>query len=95
MDNNTLLEISLSKDLDTTLKELDKLADIKNQISDSKEGSWKATLKASQILTKYKDENNIIVSIGESGNNNEKVEAPLIQSITNVQARGIRLSSIC
>ena len=87
MDNNTLLEISLSKDLDTTLKELDKLADIKNQISDSKEGSWKATLKASQILTKYKDENNIIVSIGESGNNNEKVEDPLIQSITNVQAR--------
>ena len=39
------------------------------------------------MLTKYKDENNIIVSIGESGNNNEKVEDPLIQSITNVQAR--------
>ena len=87
MNNNALLEIPLSKDLDATLKELDKLADIKNQISSSKEGSWKASLKASQMLTKYKDENNIIVSIGESGNNNEKVEDPLIQSITNVQAR--------
>ena len=31
--------------------------------------------------------NNIIVSIGESDNNNEKVEDPLIQSITNVQAK--------
>lgn len=87
MNNNALLEIPLSKDLDATLKELDKLADIKNQLSASKEGSWKATSKASQMLTKYKDENNIIVSIGESGNNNEKVDQSLIQSITNVQAR--------
>lgn len=39
------------------------------------------------MLTKYKNENNIIVSIGESGNNNEKVDQSLIQSITNVQAR--------
>ena len=82
-----MLEIPLSKDLDATLKELDKLADIKNQISTSKESSWNATLKASQMLTKYKNENNIIVSIGESGNNNEKVDQSLIQSITNVQAR--------
>ena len=87
MNNNALLEIPLSKDLDATLKELDKLADIKNQISTSKESSWNATLKASQMLTKYKNENNIIVSIGESGNNNEKVDQSLIQSITNVQAR--------
>ena len=87
INNNALLEIPLSKDLDATLKELDKLADIKNQISTSKESSWNATLKASQMLTKYKNENNIIVSIGESGNNNEKVDQSLIQSITNVQAR--------
>lgn len=87
MNNTGLLEIPLSADLDFSLKELDKLADIKKQIPASNEGSWKATQRASQMLLKYKDENNIIVIIGENGNNSEKVDQSLIQSITNVQAR--------
>ena len=84
---NGLLEIPLSKNIDKTLKELEILADTKKEIKSSQAISWRATLRASQMLSKYKKENNLIVVIGESGNDKEQIDNHLIENIITSNAR--------
>lgn len=95
MRNNTLLELPLSKDIDLTLKELEKLADSKKEISLSKAQSWTATLRASQMLSKHNKENNLIITLGESGNEKEQMDKYLVESIiaSNARVLGYQLFS--
>ncbi|MFK8266998.1 type VI secretion system protein TssR domain-containing protein [Capnocytophaga cynodegmi] len=84
---NTLLQVPLSKNIDVAVKELEKLADSKKEMDFFKTESWGATLQASQILSEYKNENNIIVVIGESGNDKEQIDNHLVQRIVSSNAR--------
>lgn len=95
MQNNTLLEFPLSKDVDLTLKELERLADSKKDIPLSNAQSWTATLRASQMLSKYSKENNLIITLGESGNEKEQIDKYLVENIiaSNARVLGYQLFS--
>lgn len=92
---NGLLEMPLSKNLDKILKELETLADAKRDIKLSQAIPWRATLRASQMLSKYQKENNLIVVIGESGNDKEQIDNHLIENIiaSNARVLGYQLYS--
>lgn len=84
---NALLEIPLSDDLDATLKKLEQVADNKSKRTPSQAISWRATLRACQMLSKYKNENNLIVVVGENGNDKEHIDNHLIDNIVAAKAR--------
>lgn len=85
--SNNIYEISPSTDWEKTFEELETIAKTEKGTDSYKTDTWYATLRAATLLSKYKNDNNLIITIGGKGTDRENVDSDLIDYITKSNAR--------
>lgn len=86
-DNNKLAQSKPKESVSTVLANLEKYSDLKNKKTKYNGDAWSALRSAMKLLAPYKDEQNIIILIGENGNQKEQIDDVLVNGLVEMNCR--------
>ena len=86
-DNNKLAVLQPCDDISLTLQKLDKYAEKSDRKVKFTTDAWLSLRQSINLLSDYKEEQNIVVVIGENGNQKELIDNSLVNSLVDANCR--------